>query len=104
MSVCACLQTATQLTTWSPLHVHLGTSHRVAHIVPLESDRLSAGESARVQLVFDTPICALPGDRFIVRDAQAAHTVGGGVVLDPFAPSRRRRSAERLRYLEALEE
>ena len=64
---------------------------------------LSAGESARVQLVFDTPVCALPGDRFIVRDAQAAHTIGGGVVLDPFAPSRRRRSAERLRYLDAIE-
>ena len=28
----------------------------------------------RVQLVFDTPVCAVPGDRFIVRDAQAAHT------------------------------
>ena len=63
-----------------------------------------AGESARVQLVFDTPVCAMPGDRFIVRDAQAAHTIGGGVVLDPSAPSRRRRSAERLRYLDALEE
>ncbi len=25
------------------------------------------------------PVCALPGDRFIARDAQAAHTVGGGV-------------------------
>jgi selenocysteine-specific elongation factor len=29
--------------------------------------------------------------------------VGGGVVLDPFAPSRKRRAAGRLRYLDALE-
>ncbi len=87
--------------TWAPLHVHLGTAHRVAHVVPLES--VPASESARVQLVFDTPICATPGDRFIVRDARAIHTVGGGVVLDPFAPSRRRRSPERLRRLDALE-
>ena len=87
--------------TWAPLHVHLGTGHRVAHVVPLES--VPAGESARVQLVFDTPICATPGDRFIVRDAQAIHTVGGGVVLDPFAPSRKRRSPERFRRLDALE-
>lgn len=88
---------------WSPLHIHLGTTHRVAHVVLLESDNLSAGESGRAQLVFDTPICAVPGDRFIARDAQAAHTVGGGVVLDPLAPSRKRRAPERLRYLDALE-
>lgn len=87
--------------TWAPLHVHLGTAHRVAHVVPLES--VPTGESARVQLVFDTPICATPGDRFIVRDARAIHTIGGGVVLDPFAPSRRRRSPERLCRLDALE-
>jgi len=91
------------LRSWSPVHVHLGTAHCVAHVVLLESESLSAGESAQVQLVFDTPICAISGDRFIARDVQAKHTVGGGVVLDPFAPARRRRSAERLRYLRALE-
>jgi selenocysteine-specific elongation factor len=90
-----------RLNSWAPLHVHLGTGHRVAHVVPLES--VPTGKSSRVQLVFDTPICATPGDRFIVRDAQAIHTVGGGVVLDPFAPSRKRRSPERLRRLDALE-
>jgi selenocysteine-specific elongation factor len=91
------------LKSWSPLHVHLGTMHRVAHVALLGSARQSAGESARVQLVFETPICAIPGDRFIVRDAQATHTVGGGVVLDPFAPSRKRRSPARAHYLDALE-
>jgi selenocysteine-specific elongation factor len=93
----------TRLVSWAPLHVHLGTTHRVAHVVLLESERLAAGEQARVQLVFDELVCATPGDRFIVRDAQAAHTVGGGVVLDPFAPSRRRRSPERRERLDALE-
>lgn len=91
------------LTAWSPVHVHLGTMHRVAHVVLLQSQELLPGESSRIQLVFDSPVCAMPGDRFIVRDAQAAHTVGGGMVLDPFAPERRRRSAERLRRLDALE-
>jgi len=92
-----------KLAAWAPLHVHLGTVHRVAHVVPLDSDRLASGTAARVQLVFDTPVCAVPGDRFIVRDAQAAHTVGGGVVLDPVAPARKRRSAERMHHLGALE-
>jgi selenocysteine-specific elongation factor len=92
-----------RLKSWSPLHVHIGTSHHVAHVVPLESTELLPGESGRVQLVFDTPICTTPGDRFIARDAQATHTVGGGVVLDPAAPARKRRSAERMGWLEALE-
>jgi selenocysteine-specific elongation factor len=87
------------LKPWAPLHVHLGTGHHVAHVVPLET----AATTVRVQLVFDSPICVTPGDRFIVRDAQAIRTVGGGVVLDPFAPARKRKSTERLRWLEALE-
>jgi selenocysteine-specific elongation factor len=94
---------AVPLGSWSTVHVHLGTMHQVAHVVLLESSKVSAGESARVQLVFDAPICAIPGDHFIVRDAQALHTVGGGVVLDPIAPARKRRSGERMRYLDALE-
>ena len=93
-----------RLATWSPVHVHIGTAHCPAHLVLLESEHLAAGESVRVQLVFDTATCALPGDRFIVRDTQAAHTIGGGVVLDSSAPSRRRRSDERLRYLDAIEQ
>ena len=94
----------THLGAWSPLHVHLGTTHSVAHAVPLEAAQLRPGESARVQLVFDAPVCATPGDRFIVRDAQARRTIGGGAVLDPYAPARKRRSPERLGYLTALEE
>jgi selenocysteine-specific elongation factor len=93
-----------RLASWAPLHVHLGTLHRVAHIVLLEATQAPAGTWLRAQLVFDAPVCALPGDRFIVRDAQATHTLGGGVVLDPFAPARRRRSHERHRYLDALEQ
>ena len=92
-----------QLRPWSPLHIHLGTTRRLAHLVPLESGSVAAGEAQLVQLVFNTPLCAMPGDRFIARDAQAMRTAGGGVVLDPFAPSRKRRSAPRLAYLGALE-
>lgn len=87
---------------WTPLHVHLGTTHHVAHVALLEHDTLAAGEAALVQLVFDAPVCALPGDRFIVRNAQADRTVGGGRVLDPFGPARKRRTPERRAWLNAL--
>ncbi|MDR5828315.1 selenocysteine-specific translation elongation factor [Caballeronia sp. LP006] len=94
--------TSPALTHWSPLHVHLGTMHRVAHIALLDGETLAAGQTARVQLVFDKPVCALPGDRFIVRNAQADKTVGGGRVLDPFAPARKRRTPQRHAWLDAL--
>jgi len=85
------------------LHIHLGTAHRVARVTLLEGSTLSAGASAWAQLVFDSPVCASSGDAFIARDAQAVHTIGGGVVIDPVAPARRRRSPERLCYLESIQ-
>ncbi len=92
-----------RLEAWSPVHVHLGTTHRLAHAVPLERADLGGGAAAHVQLVFDAALSAMPGDRLIVRDARARHTIGGGVVLDPTPPARRRRSAQRQQHLSALE-
>ena len=45
------------LETWAPLHFHLGTRHCLAHLVPLEETRLTAGQSALAQLIFElTPV------------------------------------------------
>jgi selenocysteine-specific elongation factor len=91
------------LRSWAPVHVHFGATHRTAHLVPLDGAVLGPGETRRVQLVFDSPVCGAPGDRFVIRNAQATHTLGGGQLLDPRAPARRRRSPARRQYLEALE-
>ena len=91
-----------QLKAWSPLHVHLGAAHQLARAVVIDGDTLAPGQTARVQLVFDAPMHAVPGDRFVVRNAQATQTVGGGMVLDPFGPARKRRSPARLAWLDAL--
>lgn len=90
------------LRTWSPWHVHMGAAHLTAHAVPLDGESLQPGQTGKVQLVFDRPICTVTGERFIVRNAQASETVGGGIVLDPNAPDRKRRSTTRLAWLEAL--
>lgn len=90
------------LKAWTPLHVHIGAAHRTAHVVPLDDEVLQPGRRARVQLVFDAPLHAVPGERFVVRNAQASQTVGGGVVLDPFGAARKRRSPARLAWLAAL--
>jgi len=85
------------------VHFHHGAARRLGRVLLLEDSAISNGQTGRAQMVLDLPICAMPGDRFIVRDAQASQTIGGGVILDSCAPSRKRRSPERLRYLTALE-
>lgn len=90
------------LRTWSPWHVHMGAAHLTAHAVPLDGESLQPGQTGNVQLVFDRPICAMTGERFILRNAQASETVGGGIVLDPNAPDRKRRSTTRVAWLNAL--
>ncbi|MBB3219464.1 selenocysteine-specific translation elongation factor [Pseudoduganella umbonata] len=91
------------LKAWSPVHVHLGAAHHTANVVPLDGDIVEPGRPARVQLVFDVPVHAVPGDRFVVRNAQATQTIGGGTVLDPFGAARKRRSPARLAWLDALQ-
>ena len=88
---------------WTPVHLHLATSDVTARIATRLGALVKPGASAVVQLVLDQPICALRGDRFIVRDQSATRTIGGGLVLDPFAPATRRSTPARLAELAALE-
>jgi selenocysteine-specific elongation factor len=88
---------------WSPVHFHLGAVDVMARVALLEHDVLEPGASGLAQIVLDRTIGALRGDRFIIRDQSASRTVGGGRVLDPFPPERKRRTPERLAVLAALE-
>ncbi|WP_434598362.1 selenocysteine-specific translation elongation factor [Pseudomonas sp. R4-83] len=85
-----------------PVHVHLGTQDVIARVALLEGPRLSPGERMFAQLLINAPVHAVQGDRLILRDASAQRTLGGGTVLDPFAPARQRRSPERLAQLQTL--
>ena len=88
---------------WTPVHVHLGAKHTTGRVALLTDQPLAAGQSALAQLVLDEPVGALHGDRFIVRDQSARYTLGGGQVLDAFAPPRGRRKPQRAAVLRALE-
>ena len=90
---------------WTPVYLHLGTAAVTARVSMRRGEAIAPGRSALAQLVLDTPIAALAGDRFIVRDVSATRTLGGGVVVNPFAdiPSRRGVKA-RAAQLEAYEE
>ena len=87
---------------WTPVHLHLGAEDVLARVALLGVDEIAPGTENWAQISVDRDICTLAGDRFILRDASARHTIGGGVVLDIFPPSRKRRSGERLAMLAAL--
>jgi len=90
------------LRTWSPVHLHVGTSRVAARIVMIEGDRLEPGDRAPVQIVAERPLPLVFGDLFVIRDVSADRTMGGGHVVDPRAPQRRRRTAERRAIRRAL--
>ena len=87
---------------WTPVHLHLGAEDVPARIALLGADEIPPGGENWAQITVDRNIGALAGDRFILRDASARHTIGGGRVLDIFPPNRKKRSPERLAMLGAL--
>ena len=97
------LAEAPPMAQWTPVHVHMGTHKGTAHVALLQDQPIEPGTEVRAQLVLDAPVFALPGDRLILRNAQASRTIAGGMVVDPYAPARKRRTGERQAYLDALE-
>jgi selenocysteine-specific elongation factor len=87
---------------FQPVHVHLGTQDVTARVALLEGSSLVPGGRMFAQLLLNSPVHAVKGDPLILRDQSAQRTLGGGRVLDPFAPTRQRRSPERLAQLQAL--
>jgi len=98
---------ARALRSGTPVHVHLGARAVLGSVALLQCE--GGGESlqpsgwALVQLVLREPVGAWRGDRVVLRDAAASRTLAGGIVLDPFAPTRYRRTPERLAELGAMQ-
>ena len=91
------------LAHWTPVHLHCGAAAVNARVALLEGLAIAPGESAMAQLVTDRPVVLMRGDRFILRDQSAQHTIAGGIVLDPFGLTRGRAKPARLAHLAAME-
>jgi selenocysteine-specific elongation factor len=85
------------------VHVHIGAADVSARVTLLQSDRMLPGQRGLVQLTLRRRLSAWRGDRVVLRDAAAARTIAGGVVLDPLPPARYRKTPERLAQLAALD-
>ncbi|WP_417786920.1 selenocysteine-specific translation elongation factor [Stutzerimonas xanthomarina] len=93
---------ARELRHWTPVHIHIGAQDVTGRIALLEGEYLAPGGHVHAQLLLNAPAHAVHGDRVVLRDQSAQRTLGGGRVLDPFAPPRNRHRQARLAVLRAL--
>ena len=89
--------------TASQVHLHHGASVQLARVVLLDRDVLVPGESGYAQLRLSEPLAARAEDRFVIRFLSPLETVGGGVILDPLAPRRKRNDPAALEALAVRE-
>ncbi|GAB4477265.1 MAG: selenocysteine-specific translation elongation factor [Burkholderiaceae bacterium] len=90
------------LANWTNVHLHHGTDDVMARVALLDAEGIEPGSTALVSISTERPLVACRGDRLVLRDGQAAHTLGGGIVLDIDPPRRGKRAPARLAVLRAL--
>ena len=64
------------------VRIHHGTSETMARVV---ADAASEGVAVAARLLLEEPLAARSGDRFVVRSYSPVATIGGGIVVDPWA-------------------
>lgn len=86
------------------VRVHIGTIEALARVQVLnETNEIAQGAKDFVQLRLETPIVAVPNERFIIRSYSPQITIAGGKILDAPAQKHRRKDIENVRkYLQNL--
>jgi selenocysteine-specific elongation factor len=78
----------------SRVRVHLGAAEVLGRVRVLSyAGEIAPGESGFAQLRLESPVVALPLERFIIRSYSPSRTVAGGCVLDSAALKHRGREA-----------
>jgi selenocysteine-specific elongation factor len=62
-------------------HLYIGSSSSVCRI-SFNEDASESKNSYIIKIACQTPICAVRGDKFILRDPSVKKTLGGGTILD----------------------
>src|SRR5258708_22209430 len=66
------------------VRLFVATAETIARAIVLDEAGIITPKSAGfAQLVSDTPVVALAGDRFVIRDETNSRTLGGWIVLNP---------------------
>ncbi len=96
------LASAKPLKDGARVHFHAHTMETVAELRLHGKKQVAAGEEGFARIRLTEPALLLPGDRFILRQFSPIVTIGGGVVLDAFPPTRKRASADTTVFLRTL--
>lgn len=86
----------------SEIRFHTGTSEILAKVILLDRAKLEPGEQAFVHIRLQEPVAVLRGDRFVMRSYSPMRTIGGGKILDPLPPKKRKLKHIRLEDMEIL--
>jgi len=73
--------------------VYMETGEYISRVALIDARELAGGQSGLVHLKLSSQAPVYIGQRLIVRRQSPADTIGGGVVLDPFAPAFKTRHA-----------
>jgi selenocysteine-specific elongation factor len=84
------------------VHLYGGTADVPARLWLLDIDMLGPGAEGWALLRTARPMCAVRGDRMIVRDQAAQRTLGGGMVAEPFAGEDAMNRVQRVAAVEHL--
>jgi selenocysteine-specific elongation factor len=87
----------------SMVHFHAFTSDALATVFLYGYDTMLPGERRLIRIKLGKPVVLLPGDRFVLRQASPATTIGGGQVLNVH-PLPNLRKARCLAWLKALQD
>ena len=91
-----------KLSQWQPVKFHHASAERDARLLVLGDDGIEPGDTDFVQIVLADPLSVVVGDRYVIRDAAASRTMGGGEIVDLSPPERRRSTPARRAELEIL--
>jgi selenocysteine-specific elongation factor len=87
------LESSAKLDDGAPVRVLLGTAERLGRIYAAEEQEVfTPGTTTFAQIRLDGPLPCLHGDRFVVRRTSPVETLGGGEVVDPYAPRMRKKN------------
>jgi selenocysteine-specific elongation factor len=89
---------------WQRVRFHIGTAETMGRVVLFDRNRLEPGDRALVQFRLEQPVVARAGDRFVVRFYSPVTTVGGGVVVHPWATRHAHIGEDAIRRLRSVAE
>lgn len=94
------LPTAPALRHLSRVRLYLGSDEAIGRVALLDRARLEPGDAAVGQIRLEKPIVAALNDPFVIRRYSPMLTIGGGEVLNPHPP-RRRKGADGVAAIES---